>query len=99
MNFAEKSICARGNLKNGPISYNCYPVNEFSQNKWLLSVNSVSFDSAENISQTCAIVCNFVTAKGRLQNGDIKIFQQPLNIFHLKTSQAAQRGIFRFCNY
>ena len=99
MNFAEKSVCVQGNLKNGAIIYSCYPINEFSQSKWLLAINSVTFDSAENISQTCSIGCNFITTKGRLQNGEIKIYEQPLNVFHLKTTASAKRGIFRFCNY
>ena len=99
MNFAEKSVLVSGNLKDGSIRYVCYPVNEFSQTRWLIAINSVTFDSTENIAKTCAISCNFVTGKKRSANGDIEIYQEPLNMFHLKTTATASRGIFRFCNY
>lgn len=99
MNYADKSINVNGNLNQGPVRYTCYPVNEFSQGKWLISINSVTFDSTQNYSNTCAITCNFVTSKKRSTNGDIQIYEEPLNIFHLKSSQTASRGIFRFCNY
>ena len=99
MNFAEKSVLVSGNLKDGPIRYICYPINEFSQARWLIAVNSVTFDSVESISKTCSISCNFVTGKKRSANGDIEVYQQPLNLFHMKTTATAPRGIFRFCNY
>ena len=97
MNFAEKSVAVTGNLQNGPLSYVCYPTNEFSQSRWLVAINSVVFDSVENISKTCSVSCNFVTGKKRSGNGEIEIYQEPLNIFHLKTSPTAPRGVFRFC--
>ena len=97
MNFAEKSVIVTGNLKDGPLSYVCYPSNEFSQNRWLIAINSVTFDSTETLAKTCCVSCNFVTAKKRSANGEIEIYQEPLNIFHLKTSPNATRGIFRFC--
>ena len=99
MNFAEKSVLVNGNLKDGPITYVCYPINEFSQTKWLIALNSVTFDSVENISKTSSITCNFVTGKKRSERGEVEIYQEPLNVFHIKTSQNASRGIFRFCNY
>ena len=97
MNIAEKSVYVEGNIQNGPITYICYPVNEFSQAKWLVAVNSVTFDSVENISKTCAITCNFVTSQRRTSKGEIEIYEQPLNVFHMKTTPNAPRGIFRFC--
>ena len=97
MNFAEKSVYVDGNIQNGTITYVCYPNNEFAQAKWLVAVNSVTFDSTENISKTCAITCNFVTGQRRTSKGEVEIYQQPLNIFHMKTTPAAPRGIFRFC--
>ena len=96
---AEKSVCVTGNTSNGPIVYNCYPVDEFSQGKWLLSIGSVSFDSSISNSATCAVTCNFVTGKKRSASGDVKIYGKPLNVFHLKTSSTSPRGIFRFCKY
>ena len=98
MNIAKKSICCHGNLSNGPIIYSCYPSDEFAQGKWILALNSVSFEATENISANCAITCNFVTGRKRMHNGDIKIVEQPLNIFHLKTSTTSPRSISRFCN-
>ena len=97
MNAAKKSICCDGNSSNGPIIYICYPSDEFAQGKWVLAVNSVSFEASENFSSMCAITCNFVTCRKRTQDGDIKIVEQPLNIFHLKTSTTLPRGISRFC--
>ena len=99
MNYAEKSVLVTGNLQDGAITYVCYPINEFSQARWLIAVNSVTYDSVENISKTCAISCNFVTSKKRSGNGEIEIYQEPLNVFHLKSTPNASRGIFRFCNY
>ena len=99
MNYAEKSVLVTGNLKDGAITYVFYPINEFSQARWLIAVNSVTYDSVENISKTCAISCNFVTSKKRSANGEIEIYQEPLNVFHLKSTPNASRGIFRFCNY
>lgn len=99
MNYAEKSVLVTGNVKDGAISYICYPINEFSEARWLVAINSVSFDSVENISKTCSISCNFVTTQKRSTNGQIEIQQEPLNVFHLKTTPTASRGIFRFCNY
>jgi len=98
MNVAEKSVCVKGNLKNGSLTYVCYPANEFSGPKWLLAINSVVFDSNEVISATCKISCNFITNKTRRSNGDLVIEEQVLNTFHLKTSASATRGIFRFGN-
>ena len=97
MNIAEKSVFVDGNIQNGQITYVCYPINEFSQGKWLIAVNSVTFDSTENISKTCAITCNFVTGQRRTPRGDIEVYEQPLNVFHIKTTPTAARGIFRFC--
>ena len=99
MNFAEKSVIVNGNLKDGPLTYVCYPINEFSQAKWPIALNSVSFDSGETLSKTCSITCNFVTGKKRSNRGEVEFYQEPLNIFHIKTSATAPRGIFRFCNY
>ena len=99
MNFAEKSVTVTGNLQDGPLRYICYPTNEFSQRRWLVAINSVIFDSVEPISKTCSVSCNFVTGKKRSAKGEIEIFQEPLNIFHLKTAPNAPRGIFRFCNF
>ena len=80
-----KSVSLSGNLKDGKILYTCYPNNEFSQQKWKLAIQAVVFDSSEVISKTCLITCNFVTNKKRSANGDVTIYQQPLNLFHLKT--------------
>ena len=99
MNIADRSVCVTGNLQNGPISYTCYPVNEFNNGKYLIAVNSVVFDSTENISLTSMITCNFVTNTERSARGEIEIYQEPLNIFHLKTCATLTRGIFRFCKY
>jgi len=97
MNVADKSECIEGNTKNGPIIYNCYPANELCGSKWLLAINSVIFDSSETISITCKITCNFITSRKRNSLGEVVIEEQVLNTFHLKTSSAATRGIFRFC--
>ena len=96
---ATKSVCITGNLSNGSLSYICSPSNELSEKKWRLAIASVIFDSKDQISVTCVISCNFVTSRQRQLNGDIDICEQPLNIFHLKTSSQAPRGIFRFCMY
>ena len=94
---ADKSVCISGNFANGPISYTCYPTNEFSDKQWLLSVQSVSFNSANDLSATCVITCNFVTSQKRSTSGEVEFYEQPLNTFHLKTSRTSSRGIFRFC--
>ena len=99
MNFSEKSVVIDGNLKEGPLIYTCYPNTEFSEVKWLLAINSVVFDSTTTVSSTCMITCNFVTSKKRNNRGDVIVYEQPLNLFHIKTSPTAPRGIFRFCNY
>jgi len=96
MNFAEKSIFVKGNTKNGKLSYVCYPINEFSNHKWLIAINAVIFDSSKTLSSTLKISCNFVTGQQRFHSGDIKNLEQPLNSFHIKTSTSASRGIFRF---
>ena len=97
MNIAKKSISCDGNISQGPIIYVCYPSEEFSEGKWILAVNSVSFEAVANFSSTCAITCNFVTCRKRTHNGDIKIVEEPLNIFHLKTTTTLPRSISRFC--
>ena len=97
MNIAKKSISCDGNISNGPITYICYPSDEFGQGKWILAVNSVSFEASDNFSSMCAITCNFVTCRKRTHNGDIKIVEQTLNIFHLKTSTTLPRNTSRFC--
>lgn len=99
MNTAQKSVSVRGNLNDGPIRYTCYPINEFSENKWLIAIASVTFDSTETISTTCSLSCNFVTSRKRSTKGEIEVYEQPLNTFHMKTSAQASRGIFRFCKY
>ena len=99
MNYADKSVCVTGNLKDGPLEYRCYPVDEFNRGTWCVAINSVTFDSVEVISKTCVISCNFSTSQKRSKRGEILIYEQPLNSFHIKTSQAASRGIFRFCHY
>ena len=71
--------------------------NEFSENKWLIAIASVTFDSTETISTTCSLSCNFVTSRKRSTKGEIEVYEQPLNTFHMKTNAQASRGIFRFC--
>ena len=97
MNIAKKSISCDGNISNGPIIYVCYPSDEFSQGKWIVALNSVSYEATENFSLTCAVTCNFVTGRKQTHNGDIKIIEQPLNIFQLKTSTTLPRNTSRFC--
>ena len=92
----QKSITVMGNLKDGKLIYTCYPINEFSSAKWKLAIQGVVFDSTEAISKTCVITCNFVSNQKRSSSGEVSVYQQPLNAFHLKTSATAPRGIFRF---
>ena len=100
MNISRKAVFCSGNVSNGQITYECYPNNEFSQGKWILALNSVTFDTALSLSLTCMITCNFVTSKKRTHGGEVKIFEQPLNIFYLKTTSTSPRGVSRFCkNY
>ena len=97
MNLAKKSVCCEGNTSNGPIIYVCYPSDEFGQGKWSLAINSVSYEASDNFSSTCAITCNFVTCRKRTHDEDIKIVEQPLNIFQLKTTTTIPRNTSRFC--
>ena len=91
-----KSVSVKGNLKNGKLVYTCYPTNEFSSGKWKLAIQSVVFDSAQTIASTCMITSNFSSSQKRSGTGEVTVYQEPLNTFHLKTSPAATRGIFRF---
>ena len=91
-----KSVSVNGNLKNGKLVYTCYPINEFSSGKWKLAIEAVDFDSSETISKTCMITSNFVLSRKRSPSGEVNVYQQPLNTFHLKSSATAPRGIFRF---
>ena len=93
---ADKSICLKGNVQNGPIVYRPYPVNEFTAGKWLIAVSSVSFDSAVALSASCAVTSNFSTSQKRTQKGEVQVFQMPLAVFHLKTTATAPRSVFRF---
>jgi len=93
---AHKSVCLKGNLKNGPVIYRTYPVNEFSTGKWSLAVSSITYDSEIAFSTTCAITSNFSTSQKRTSKGEVKIYQMPLAVFHLKTTAATPRSIFRF---
>ena len=93
----KKSISCEGNISNGSITYVCYPNDEFGQGKWMLAVNSVSYEASDNYSSLCTITCNFVTSRKRTNDGDIKIVEQPLNMFHLKTSTTLPRNVSRFC--
>jgi len=93
---ADKSICLKGNLQNGPIIYRPYPVNEFTSGKWLISINSILFESAIELSTTCAVTCNFSTSQKRTKRGEITGYEMPLTVFHLKTTTSARRSIFRF---
>ena len=99
MNISRKAVFCSGNVSNGQITYECYPNNEFSQGKWILAVNSVTFDTPLPLSSTCMITCNFVTSKKRTAEGDVKIFEQPPNVFFLKTTTTSPRGVSRFCKY
>jgi len=92
----DKSICLKGNVKNGPLIYRPYPVNEFATGKWSIAVSSVTFESQVVLSTTCAITSNFSTSQKRTNKGEVKIYQMPLAIFHLKTSATSPRSIFRF---
>ena len=93
---ADKSICLKGNVQNGPIIYRPYPVNEFTVGNWQIAVSSVSFDSTATLSTTCAVASNFSTSKKRNQKGEINVYQMPLAVFHLKTSSSTPRSVFRF---
>ena len=93
---AVKSVIVTGNLNERNLVYVCYPVNEFRSSKWKMCVSAVVFDSADTISETCVITSNFVTSSKRSSNGEVLVYRQPLNVFHLKTSPTATRGIFRF---
>ena len=92
----DKSVCLTGNLSEGTINYVCCP-NEFSEKKWLLSIASVSYNSSQIISTTSMITCNFVTSKKRDNKGEVLVYEQPLNIFHLKTTAQSPKNLFRFC--
>ena len=91
-----KSVCVKGNLKDGNLIYTCYPINEFAQGKWKLAIQAVIFDSSEAISKTCVISSNFITSQRRNARGEVQVYWEPLNVFHLKSSPTAPRGIFRF---
>ena len=98
MNYADRSDIIEGNLRNGPLTYTFYPANDITRSRHLIAINSVIFDSQTNLSATCKITCNFITTRKRNHLGDTIVEEQTLNVFHLKTSSALSRGIFRFCN-
>jgi hypothetical protein len=91
-----KSICLKGNILNGPLSYRPYPVTEFSSGKWSLAVSSISYESSAVLSFTCAITSNFSTSVKRTSKNEIKVYEMPLAVFHLKTATTAPRSVFRF---
>lgn len=91
-----KSVCISGNLQNGKITYDCYPPGEFGNCQWKLAVHSVSFASTDPLSTSCVISCNFVTSTKR-SGGEVNVYEQPLNVFHLKTTTSSPRGVIRFC--
>lgn len=93
---ADKSICLKGNLQNGPLRYRPYPVNEFVSGRWNIAVSSISFESSNVLSNTCAITTNFTTSQKRTNKGEVKVYEMPLAVFHLKTTSSAPRSVFRF---
>jgi hypothetical protein len=93
---ANKSICLKGNIQNGPLCYRPYPVNEFSTGCWSLAVSSISYDSSVVLSNTCAITSNFSASQKRTSKGEIKVYEMPLAVFHLKTTSTTPRSVFRF---
>lgn len=93
---ADKSICLKGNLQNGPLRYRPYPVNEFATGNWSLAVSSVSYESSIPLSTTCSITANFTTSQKRTSQGEVKVYEMPLAVFHLKTSSLTPKSIFRF---
>lgn len=72
---ANKTACIHGNLKNGAISYNCYPADEFSKGQWYIGISAVSFKSSVALAVACAITSNFVKGQRRTPNGDIVFYQ------------------------
>ena len=78
---AHKTVIVTGNIKDGPLQYTCYPVDEFRKGKWHVAVSAVSFVSKSNINLSCTLTSNFVTNQKRGHNGDIKTYEEPIVTF------------------
>ena len=96
-NYSDKSVCLKGNLKNGSLKYICYPYDEFRRGKWCISIQSVSCDSKESFASSCMLTSNFVTSQKRSTNGEIKTYEEPLNMF-LLNPVANKAFVSRFSN-
>ena len=96
-----KSVCIKGNLKNGTITYR--PLSrEFQTDNWYIRLASEGFEliSQEKVNEFLTITSNFVTAEKYSEKNEKISYEQPLQLVNLKLSKESNKGdnktAFRF---
>jgi len=91
--MSHQSILISGNLKKKIV----YPLTNFNilaEGTWLISVNSISFKSNQNISKQVSISCNLSHTSKFSKNSQIIRIEQPFSVFRLETSPQKPSGLY-----
>lgn len=94
MNFVKKSVVLQGTL-NKDLEYRPFSSSEFTKELSLFCCSNITYKSTQDIDELCTISCNFITSQ-KLENGQIRSYEQPITSFRLTTSSTKPKGFQNF---